>query len=57
MLFIKNFNLNKKQCCFTARSAERNTESKNPKVVKAKNGRKYGFIKLCGFWQEEIKIY
>ena len=50
MLFIKNFNINKKQCCFTARSAERNTESKNPKVVKAKNGRKYGFIKLCGFW-------
>ena len=28
-----------KQCCFIVWSVEKNTESKNPKVVRTKNGR------------------
>ena len=36
--FIKEFSLFIKQCYHTVGSVEKNKESKNPKVVKTKNG-------------------
>ena len=39
-MFIKDFNLFKKQCCHNFWSVEKNTEIKNPKVAATKKGRK-----------------
>ena len=36
---------------------EKNTESKNPKVVKTKKWKNNAFIKMWSVWEQKIKIH